>query len=301
MLVEINLLPEREPRKFALVLILSSMLAIMILVGGVYVWQGYSVKNEITSLDRQITMTKKITDKENNITETAATSSSINQLKNAIDWASKYPIQTIPIMRKLSALLPERGFIQNFGYSEAGTVTLSVQFDSAREAAYFLNSLNDSGWIEEASLNSLTASAQPGTTTSSTAATSSTTTPNSPINTTESQANTTKTTNPADTTKTATTTNKSTTTGTNPAGSTASTVAPSNTASAGQTNQTSSTTNVASNSTTGNTGSASTQTSLPDNQYLPRYIGQFEIKLNTETIKKMIHPSKQDGEGVTGS
>jgi Tfp pilus assembly protein PilN len=297
MLVEINLLPEREPRKFALVLILSSMLAIIILVGGVYVWQGQSVKNEITSLDRQITMTKKIANKENTNTETAATSSSINQLKNAIDWASNYPIQTIPVMRKLAALLPERGFIQNFGYTEAGTITLSVQFDSAREAAYFLNSLNDSNWIEEASLNSLTATAQSATTTTGTAVAGSTIDSSSQTNPTESQTNTNNTPNTTNTAPAATSPN---TANTNPDGTAASTVAPANSDSVGQTNQTSST-NAESNPTSGNTGSASQETSLPDNQYLPRYTGQFEIKLNTEEVKKKIQTSKQDGEGVTGS
>ena len=77
---------------------------------------------------------------------------SITLLKNAVEWANNYPIQTIPVMQHLTGLLPERGFIQTFGYTEAGTVTLSVQFDSSREAAYFFDNLNESDWIDEASL-----------------------------------------------------------------------------------------------------------------------------------------------------
>jgi Tfp pilus assembly protein PilN len=157
MLVEINLLPQREPRKFAFLLILSCLLALMVLVGGFYFWQINSAKNDISSVDRQIEMTKKIADKQNTNNTSAVDSSSVSQLKNAINWAKDYPIQTIPVMNYLSSLLPERGFIQNFSYTEQGTISLTVQFDSSREVAYFLNSLDNSDWIKDASLDSLSA------------------------------------------------------------------------------------------------------------------------------------------------
>ncbi|MFL6556997.1 MAG: PilN domain-containing protein, partial [Bacillus sp. (in: firmicutes)] len=173
MLVEINLLPQKEPKKIGFIITLSSLGAILLLAGAFYLWQTNVAKNEIASLDRQITMTKKIADNANKSTETVAATSSVSQLKSAIEWANEYPIQTIPVMRHLTSLLPERGFIQSFAYTEAGTVSLTVQFDSTREAAYFLDNLNESTWIEESSLISLSVSAAPESTAdSSTTATS---------------------------------------------------------------------------------------------------------------------------------
>jgi hypothetical protein len=144
MLVEINLLPQKEPKKIGFIITLSCLVGLLVLTGAYYLWQTNSTKSVIASLDRQITMTKKIAEKENKSTETVEATSSVSQLKTAIDWANDYPIQTIPVMRHLTSLLPERGFIQSLAYSEAGTISLSMQFDSAREAAYFLDNLNES-------------------------------------------------------------------------------------------------------------------------------------------------------------
>jgi Tfp pilus assembly protein PilN len=188
MLVEINLLPQKESKKTSFLFILSSLLVLIILLSVFYFWQTQTLKNENTSLDKQITMTKKITDKKNKQSEIVESVSSVSQLKNAIVWANDYPIQTISVMQHLTSLLPERGFIQSFGYTEAGTVTLSVQFDNAREAAYFLDSLNHSEWIEEASLSSLEA------TETETTATSTTVAPNNQGTTTDTNATTTETT-----------------------------------------------------------------------------------------------------------
>jgi Tfp pilus assembly protein PilN len=264
MLVEINLLPEREPRKFAFVIILSSLVFLLLIVSAFYFWQLNATKNEITSVDRQISMTQKIAAKETTTTNTASTTNSASQLEIAIKWAKDYPIQTIPVMRKLTSLLPERGFIQSFGYTEAGDVTLTVQFDSAREAAYFLSSLNGSDWIKDASLNSLTTSA---------------TADKNSNNAANGQTGATGTAN-----NSGTVVNGSTGSTVNPAAQTNTTTAVQN----GQNNSTSST-------TTANTASTVTD------QYLPRYVGQFQITLNKEVIKKQTNKGTKDQEGVTGS
>lgn len=282
MLVEINLLPQKEPKKFAFIVTLSCLLAMIVLIGGFYFWQTQSIKDEMSSLDRQISMTQKIASKEEQTSETVESASSVNQLKSAIEWANDYPIQTIPVMRHLTSLLPERGFIQSFGYTESGTVTLSVQFDSAREAAYFLDSLNQSKWIDEASLSSLAASEQSETETN---ATTTTVASNSQGSTTGS---TTTTANQTTTDPNITVDGQNNTT----AGSTAN--------QNNQTNTTSTTTNQ--NSVHNNTTVTSTsKTAKKTSNYLPRYTGQFEITFNKDAIKKIVKKSKSTEEGVSGS
>ena len=286
MLVEINLLPQKEPKKIGFIITLSSLVALLLIVGAFYLWQTNAVKSTIASIDRQISMTKKIAEKENKSTEAVEAASSVNQLKSAIEWANEYPIQTIPVMRHLTSLLPERGFIQSFAYTEAGTISLSVQFDSAREAAYFLDNLNESKWIEEASLSSLSA-----------AATAESTADNSTAATT-SQTNTTNSSNDSTT---------QTTTQTNPSASNQNSTATTN----GQTNSTTGTTGeqTTSSATTSNSNTVSSSTTASSNttskkkndNILPRYTGQFEIKLNKEVVKKNINKSKKNEEGVTSS
>jgi Tfp pilus assembly protein PilN len=284
MLVEINLLPQKEPKKIGFIITLSCLVGLLVLVGAYYLWQTNSTKSVIASLDKQITLTKKITEKETNNTETDEAAGSVNQLKSAIEWANEYPIQTIPVMRHLTSLLPERGFIQNFAYAEAGTVTLTVQFDSAREAAYFLDNLNESKWIEESSLSSLSAAAapesttaatgQPNTTSASTDSSTQTTTQTNSDNSNQNVANQ----DSSSSSNTQTNTNVETT--------------------SEQTNTAHVTTSTAANSTT---TSSSTSNNTVSDDILPRYTGQFELKLNKETVKKNIKKSKKKEEGVTSS
>ncbi|QCJ43625.1 hypothetical protein FAY30_17835 [Bacillus sp. S3] len=293
MLVEINLLPHKESKKLGFIISLSSIVALLLIAGAYYYWQINVTKNEVASLDRQIAMTKKVTQREEQNSQTVEAANSVSQLKSAIHWADDYPIQTIPVMRHLTSLLPERGFIQSFGYKEEGTITLSVQFDSAREAAYFLDNLNKSKWIAEASLSSLAAAADPAedATTGNVNQTNTTAT-DSQANTTDSTVNTTN----------QTSTPNQTQTGQNTTGVTANTGGQTNSAS-GTTNTQNNTVNTTTNTNTViNTGKTTAGTNVTKNSnILPRYTGQFEIKLDKEFVKKNIKKSTKDEKGVAGS
>ncbi len=291
MLVEINLLPQKEPKKYNFLIVISSFLVLFLLIGGLYYWQTHSIKDQLSSLDRQISMTKKITQKQEQASKTVESTNSVNQLKSAIEWANDYPIQTIPVMRQLTSLLPERGFIQSFAYTEAGTITLTVQFDSGRAAAYFLDSLNQSKWISEAGLSSLAAAEAPTDSTTAATATNQTST-------TDTTAST--------TTQTDTTNSNQTTTVQDTSGATASSNNQTSTTTDSTVNQdttANSSTNSGSINNTSTTKATTSNTTgtATDPNILPRYTGQFEIKLNTEYVKKSIKKSKTDEKGVTGS
>jgi Tfp pilus assembly protein PilN len=256
MLVEINLLPQKERGKKALVLMLVSFAIFLIAVGGVYLWQIQQVRSDIAAVDQQIDTTKKLAEIEQNNAGNNEAQLSVTVLKNAVSWADNYPIQTVPVMQHLTALLPERGFIQSFGYTEAGTVTLSVQFDSSREAAYFLDNLNESDYIDEASLSSLAAQeleeAKETTTT-----TTGTQTGDNQLNTNDSFIVTIDPNDPS----------RFIFTPVNPNG------------------------NVSANK--------EPEVKFPTNKYVPRYLGQFEIKFTKDTIKSLLN--KGNGEEVTSS
>lgn len=237
MLVEINLLPQKEPRKFNII-ILIVLLALLVLIGAFYYWQIQTAKGELQNLDKQISMTKEIAVKEEQNANKNESQMSISLLKNAVEWANTYPIETIPIMQHLTSLLPERGFIQSFAYAEAGTVILTVQFDSAREAAYFLDNLGESEWVGEPTLNSLTIQEK------------------EEVVETKTEAET----------------------------------------------ETKTTEENSSDNVEKENQAAAPEVEKNDNsndQYLPRYIGQFEIKLNIVKIKELT--TKSNEEGVTAS
>lgn len=216
MLVEINLLPQKERGKKAFVIALSSLLGLLIFISGAYIWQISSTKSDLKAIDNQFTLLEKATELAGqNNEQTPASSESVSLLKNAVEWADSYPLQTVPVMQHLTSLLPKRGFIETFGYTESGAITLTVQFDSAREAAYFLDSLNASEWLEEASMTTLNADEKE----------------------TEDKQ----------------------------------------------------------------TSSPTTIENTDQNEYLPRYVGQFEVKFDMETIKKLMTAADGKEEGAKNS
>ncbi|MDR7077920.1 type IV pilus assembly protein PilN [Neobacillus niacini] len=261
MLVEINLLPQKEPRKTSFLIALAAVVVIFLTVGTFYFLQIQSTKNDIANVDQQISTTKKLAEIEEKNAHINESAMSVTLLKSAVEWANSYPIQTIPVMQHLTGLLPERGFIQTFAYTEVGTVSLTVQFDSSREAAYFLDSLLDSEWIDDASLNSLTAKEQTEATETTTA-----------NQTTEGQPTSTV------------VNNQSIVVSTDPNNPNSIIITP-----------------VDPKSTDTAEATAANEEQTEEAEVLPRYIGQYEIKFNKETIKKLLNKGGDDEEGVTQS
>ncbi|MBS4191468.1 fimbrial protein [Bacillus sp. FJAT-49705] len=157
MLVEINLLPKKESRNTAL-FVLVGVFFLLLLVGiFITMWVGQSYKAKLKTVEQQISTTQQLIEIDEKKITDAESANSQKELEKAVEWAKEYPIKTVPLLRKFTALLPERGFIQSFQYEETGNIQLLVQFDTKREASYYLKSMLDADWIEDVRLITLTA------------------------------------------------------------------------------------------------------------------------------------------------
>lgn len=155
MLIDINLLPKKEKKNFSLS-IMMILLAVLFFIGtGLSFYYGNSLKSEAEQLSAKISQVNENLRLEQEEVAKVQATNSLQELKQAVEWADTYPIKSVPVLQHLTSLLPERGFIQQYTYSEEGTIQLTIQFDTSREAAYFLNWLTDSEWIEEANIVSL--------------------------------------------------------------------------------------------------------------------------------------------------
>lgn len=152
MLVDINLLPKKEKKKSSYILLI--ILFLIVLAGaGFYMWRQYSLQMET----KQKLQTELNNVKIEKVTiETKAKESTSNdaatQLQAAIKWANDNQSSTYSLLQNISSLLPERGFIMDFSFQDDGSASLSVQFDSAREAAYYLKNLSKATFIKQADL-----------------------------------------------------------------------------------------------------------------------------------------------------
>jgi type IV pilus assembly protein PilN len=155
MLVDINLLPTKE-KKSPFPIFISGLLIVVLLIGAISI--TLLVKNassEIASLENEKQTIKEMVAKQQQQIAEFEASSSVKELQQAVNWAEEYPVKTVPLLRHIIALLPERGFLQTVSYAADGTVAISVQFDTSREAAYYLNSLLTSEQILKANLLSI--------------------------------------------------------------------------------------------------------------------------------------------------
>lgn len=160
MLIDINLLPRKE-RKSLVALIITLGLLLLFIFGSVFLFINYqSTKSELDSLKTQLQTTSQLRAiQEQKLAEINATST-VDELKSTIEWTEKLPISSVTLLKHLTSLLPDRGFILNINYQDTGTVTLNVQFDTSREAAYYLNELENSDVINKVTLNSLATSGE---------------------------------------------------------------------------------------------------------------------------------------------
>ncbi|MGM9988631.1 MAG: hypothetical protein ACI35O_15615 [Bacillaceae bacterium] len=70
-------------------------------------------------------------------------SSFAETLGKTITWEKTYPIQTMDVIDRISAQLPKSGYMENFPYTDSGTIGINVQFDTRRDAVFFYTRLKE--------------------------------------------------------------------------------------------------------------------------------------------------------------
>lgn len=78
-----------------------------------------------------------------------------DRYESAVEWASSQPYSKLALLLDLSKKLPVRGYFTSFVYSD-DAIELEVQFDTHAEAAFYLTSIQQSPYINEARILSVT-------------------------------------------------------------------------------------------------------------------------------------------------
>ncbi|MGN7177263.1 hypothetical protein BK139_05415 [Paenibacillus sp. FSL R5-0490] len=150
MQVDINLLPQREKRTKNIYIILGTI-AVLLIAAFLFVYLTVEKKNtELLQIEKRITQTNEILEAQQAKLAEYQSSNAAEELKIAIEWAEKQPFELVYLMEQITRLLPERGFVIEFELDEENRVKQIVQFDAKSEAAYYLHSLTELPWIDEA-------------------------------------------------------------------------------------------------------------------------------------------------------
>ncbi len=152
MLVDINLLPHDERKKSSwlkAVIAIAALGLVLILTFAILgIYQGKAVD----TLASQLSQEQKLrAQKEEKIAELESMDTWAN-LDAAVKWAEGYPMPMLPVLGEVVDALPERGFLEEFTYTGAGALELGIQFDSSREAAYYLERISSTELVSDVKL-----------------------------------------------------------------------------------------------------------------------------------------------------
>ncbi|TWT26267.1 PilN domain-containing protein [Planomicrobium sp. CPCC 101110] len=156
MLVDINLLPQKERDRPAFIVAAISILVLAVIIWAVFAFLANANEKEGAALAAQ---SAEIAAEQGAIRQQLEATQGMNeeqQLKATVDWAESYQFDTLPLLGELVSKLPERGFFDSFSYTGMDQAALTVQFDTAREAAYYLTQLKASELLASAKLDSVT-------------------------------------------------------------------------------------------------------------------------------------------------
>ena len=155
MLVDINLLPQKERDRPASIVAAIAILLLAAIIWAVFAFLAGGHKEQAAIAASQ---TVQVQAEQAMLREQLEAVQGMNeeqQLKATVDWAESYQFDTLPLLSELVSKLPARGFFDSFSYTGMDVATLGVQFDTAREAAYYLAQLKTSSLLESATLDSV--------------------------------------------------------------------------------------------------------------------------------------------------
>ncbi|MBM7605744.1 type IV pilus assembly protein PilN [Metabacillus crassostreae] len=155
MLAEINLLPQKQKRDYTNLLIAASLIVIIITTVMIIVSLGNQKNKEISALQQEYTLAQKQTEVLQQQANQSNASSAVSELEKAISWSERYPVDFVPILNELTNILPEKGYFYGLDYENSSSLNLLIQFESSREAAFYLSRLKELEILETVKLSTI--------------------------------------------------------------------------------------------------------------------------------------------------
>lgn len=150
MLVEINLLPQKRKQGKKFYVIIGIIVLLAITITSLLIWQINAKKAEIEETQQQLDVVLSVIEEKNKQLENYNSASSVQELRQAIEWAEAKSFDAVYLIDELTKMLPERGFILDFKMDQNYKINQVIQFDTKSDAAYYLHTLLSNEWVEEA-------------------------------------------------------------------------------------------------------------------------------------------------------
>lgn len=150
MVVEINLLEQKEKRNILPYLVVAFFALLLLVLSIVFNAQKSNLVEESSRLDEQISQVK--VEQESFATTSGGEGTEREQLNNSLEQLKGTVVPVIPVVEGLVSLLPERGFFESFALTGTSEITVNVRFDTIQEAAKYTNTLLQKSFISDVEL-----------------------------------------------------------------------------------------------------------------------------------------------------
>jgi type IV pilus assembly protein PilN len=157
MLVDINLLPEKERERSTLLIAALVILGAAILFWAILFILSLSLSKETARTEAQITSLHASQEAIREDIQPSTHAEDREKLASTVEWAEANRFDTLPLLRELIALLPKRGFFVSFEFTAPHESTVVVQFENKSDAAYYLTRIKSSTVVSSATMESLVA------------------------------------------------------------------------------------------------------------------------------------------------
>ncbi|MFC7364712.1 MULTISPECIES: fimbrial assembly protein [Bhargavaea] len=157
MLVDINLLPERERGASKALLVSLTFIAAALLFWLTLFIMADRNADEAVRLNSQSEQIRNRQEELRSVMTGTDTMAERQQLEATVGWAESYRYPTAPLLRQLVSYLPLRGFIMDYTYTGPHTAELEIQFDRYEQAAHYLARLKAAEIIDNAAMTEVTA------------------------------------------------------------------------------------------------------------------------------------------------
>lgn len=156
MLAEINLLPRKDRKNQARLIILLVILLSLIIVLTLLGFQLSALNKAEDVAEHKRSILHEQLDAKLEARNQETNKSSEEKLQSAVNFAEVTSQDIIPIIVELTEQLPERGYLMNYEQVDPRTINLTVQFDMNRDAAFYLARLKESQSFEQVFLEKIT-------------------------------------------------------------------------------------------------------------------------------------------------
>lgn len=156
MLVDINLLPEKENERSQLLVAALAIIGAAVLLWLILFMVSNNLVNETTTLEGQLVSLQASQEEIRSALQQSESGDEKKVLATTVGWAEEYQFDTVPLLHELINLLPERGFFQSFEFAGPNLATVTVQFDTKPDSAYYYTRLKSSPSVSEIHLDSVT-------------------------------------------------------------------------------------------------------------------------------------------------